>query len=81
MTLILSAPHSEVSTTPELSEVQEDSSSVRVSEGALPTTSSGQSTKRATAADEVVPSKRCRRPGPASKTTRDLSRSSSADSR
>ena len=77
LTLILSAPHSEVTTTRKKSEVQKDSSSVRVREVALPNTSSGQSTKRATPAAEDVPSKRCRRPGPASKTTRDLSRSSS----
>ena len=32
---------------------------------------------RTTAADEVVPSKRCHHPGPANKTGRDLSRSSS----
>ena len=80
-TLILSVPHSEVTTTQKKSEVQKDSSSIRVREVALPNTSSGQSTKRATPAAEDVPSKRCRRPGPASKTGRDLSRSSSADSR
>ena len=52
---------------------QEGSSSERVSEVALPNMSLGRSTKRVTAADEVVPSKRRLRPGLASKTGCDMS--------